>query len=148
VLDGPSQGAAVMGRRAPRRDVFRYTSLLRSLVGLSLLIGLAGLGYEIRKSPDERSRFNLFGFLGFSALSTVGVCGTLRGRIELREREVRVVELVGHRSYPRDRVIDVSFAKGCPVSLKLNDGSWVNLPDTGHSSRKVAGAVRAWLNET
>jgi hypothetical protein len=41
----------------------------------------------------------------------------------------------------------VQWSKGSPVSLRLNDAVWAHLPNTGHSSQKIAGAIRAWLNE-
>jgi hypothetical protein len=33
------------------------------------------------------------------------------------------------------------------VSLQIKGTTWAHLPNTGHSSQKVVGAIRGWLNE-
>jgi hypothetical protein len=38
--------------------------------------------------------------------------------------------------------------EGSSVALRLRNDTWARLPDTGHATTKVAGALRAWLNET
>jgi hypothetical protein len=136
-----------MTRRQPRRDVFRCTPFFRGAVVCALVIGLAGVASQYRVEPGRRKALTFYGLLTFSVISALGVAQTFRGRIELREDEIRVVGLVGHRTYPRTQVQDARWEKGCPVSLKLADGTWAHLPDTGHANTKVAGAIRAWLNE-
>lgn len=60
---------------------------------------------------------------------------------------VAAVLLIGQRTYSRAQVVEARWEAGSPVSLKLVDGTWAKLPDLGHSSSTVAGAIRAWLNE-
>jgi len=60
---------------------------------------------------------------------------------------VTAVAFFVRRNYPREAITSVTWAKGSPVSLQLNGTTWAHLPNTGHSSQKIVGAIRAWLNE-
>jgi hypothetical protein len=121
--------------------------VFRSLVVVALVIALVGLIFAPPIVPENRRTATFYAFLVIAIVSALGVVQVLRGRIELRDREIRVVGLVGHRDYARDRIVDVGWAKGSPVVLRFDDGTRAALPDTGHSSTRVAGAIRAWLNE-
>src|SRR5688572_1242542 len=112
------------------------------------MVCAAGLVSAHRQPVEQRSAFRFYGFLALSALSIVALIETLFGRIELRDDDIRVVGALGSKRYPRSAIESASWEKGCPVSLKMATGGWVNLPDTGHANTKVAGAVRAWLNES
>jgi hypothetical protein len=136
-----------MTQRKPRRDVFRATPVFRGLVVLAMILGLAAMMGAPYVPREDRRALTFYGSLVFTIISAIGVAQTFRGRIELRDDEIRVVGLVGQKNYPRSRIADVRWSKGSPVSLKLDDGTWAHLPDTGHANTKVAGAVRAWLNE-
>jgi hypothetical protein len=136
-----------MKKRAPRRDVFTYTPLLRGIALVGLVLGVAGFASEVLKPPEERSPLVVMAFAAFAGFCGLALAQGVRGRIELREDEIRVVELFGHKSYPRSEVVAAKWEKGCPVSLRLRDDSWARLPDMGHPSTKVAGAIRAWLND-
>ena len=114
---------------------------------LAWFVFLAGLIYEVRETVERRSTFRFIGFLVCSVIGAIGTGEVFRGRIELRDDDIRVVTLFGRKIYPRTTVIDARWEKGAPVSLKLVDGAWARLPATGHASTKVAGAIRAWLNE-
>jgi hypothetical protein len=135
-------------KRRPRRDVFGYTAFFRGFLLISAAICVTGFVSEYRKPPVSRSAFRFYGFLGLALFSVVAVAESWRARIELRDDEIRVVALLGHRSYPRSQVSSATWARGCPVSLGLRDGTWAHLPDTGHANTKLAGAIRAWLNES
>jgi hypothetical protein len=117
------------------------------MVIAALILGVAAM-FGARYVPrEDRRALTFYGALVFTIISAAGVAQTIRGRIELLDNEIRVVGLVGQKTYPRQRIADVRWAKGSPVSLKLDDGTWAHLPDTGHGNTKVAGAIRAWLNE-
>src|SRR4051812_30824983 len=103
-------------RRHTRRDVFRYTPFFRAAVLVTFLGLFAGLVVEYR-APNHGLAF--YGFLGLSVFGIVAVVGAFRGRIELRADEIRVIQIIGHRSYLRSRVLEARWAAGCPVSLKL-----------------------------
>jgi hypothetical protein len=114
---------------------------------LGIAIGIAGFIAEYRVPASRRRAFTFYGFAAFTSVCVAGLVEALRARIELRDDEIRVVRLVGHKSYRRGHVVDARWEKGCPLSLKLSDGTWAALPETGHATTKVAGAIRAWLNE-
>ena len=136
-----------MTTRAPRRDVFGYTPLLWGIIIVGTLICAWGFVSEYTADPSKRRALLLYGFAGLLILCVAALAQVFRGRIELRADEIRVVELIGHKSYHRSSVAAARWEKGCPVSLELRDGTWASLPDTGHANTKVAGAIRAWLNE-
>jgi hypothetical protein len=119
---------------------------MRGLILAALAIGLLGLVAESRRAGERRALV-FYGFLAYTLVCAGGVVESLRQRIELRDDEIRVITLTGSRSYSRAAVVEARWEKGCPVSLKLADGAWASLPSTGHGSAKVAGAIRAWLNE-
>jgi hypothetical protein len=134
-------------KKEPRRDIFGYTALLRGIIIFGATICVWGFASEYAVDAGKRRAFVLYGFAALVLLCLIALAQVFRGRIELRADEIRVVELVGHKSYPRSTVAGARWEKGCPVSLNLRDGTWANLPDTGHANTKVAGAIRAWLNE-
>jgi hypothetical protein len=89
-------------------------------------------------------------FISFLALTLLGIAGIVEtwiSRVELHDNHIRVVTLFERRLYSRGEVTTVTWARGCPVSIQLNGTTWVHLPNTGHASTKIAGAIRAWLNE-
>jgi len=132
----------------PRRDVFGYTAFFRGFLLAGAAICVAGFLSEYREPLAKRNAFQFYGFMGLSILNIAAVVESWRCRMELRDDEIRVVALLGHRSYPRALVSSAKWEKGCPVSLRLHDGTWAHLPDTGHANTRVAGAIRAWLNES
>src|SRR5262245_949937 len=132
-----------MTRRAPRRDVFRTTATLRwIIVGVTLLF-VALLGISFVTGPAML----FYGFVALTVFGVLGIVETILTRIELHDDHIVAVALFTQRTYPRDQITSVSWAKGSPVSLQLNGTTWAHLPNTGHFSQKVVGAIRAWLNE-
>jgi hypothetical protein len=132
-----------MGQRHRRRDVFRYTAIVRGAVLVAFVVFLAGFVSTYR-SPSRGLAF--YSFLILSILGLVAVASAFRSRLELRDDDIHVVQLLGHHTYTRTRVVDAQWEAGCPVSLTFVDGTSTALPDLGHSSAKIAGAIRAWLN--
>ena len=47
------------------------------------------------------------------------------------------------RTVARDTIASVSAEKGCPITLILNDGSLVRLPDLGYQG--IDNSIRAWV---
>ena len=68
-------------------------------------------------------------------------------RVALHDDHIVAVAFFTRRMYPRHEVTSVTWAKGSPVSLQIKGTTWAHLPNTWHSSQKVVGAIRAWLNE-
>jgi len=132
-----------MSRRQPRRDVFRTTATLRWLiVGVTMLFA-ALLGIAFVTGPPTL----FYGFVALTVFGVLGIVETIVTRVELHDDRIVAVALFVRRTYRRDEVTSVSWAKGSPVSLQIKGTTWAHLPNTGHSSQKVVGAIRAWLNE-
>jgi hypothetical protein len=130
-------------RRQPRRDVFRTTATLRwVIVGVTMLF-VAFLGISFVSGAPTL----FYGFVALTVFGVLGIIETILTRVELHDNHIVAIGLFTRRTYPRDQITSVSWAKGSPVSLKLNGTTWAHLPNTGHSSQKVVGAIRAWLNE-
>jgi hypothetical protein len=130
-------------RRQPRREVFRTTAALRwVIVGVTLLFG-AFLGISFVTGPPTL----FYGFVGMCVFGVLGIVETLLTRVELHDDHIATVAFFVRRIYPRQMITSVTWAKGSPVSVQLNGTTWAHLPTTGHSSQKVVGAIRAWLNE-
>ena len=137
-------GRNMARKRSPRRDVFRPTHWFRALVLLATGVFAAGL---LSSSPHGDTLTH-YVFLLLCVLGLVALTEILVSRVELTENEIFVRRLFSTRKYPRETVTSVSWAKGCPVVIQLDGKRWVPLPDIGHGSPKVAGAIRAWMNET
>ena len=132
-----------MSRRQPRRDVFRTTATLRWLiVGVTMLFA-ALLGIAFVTGPPTL----FYGFVALTVFGVLGIVETLVTRVELHDDHIVAVAFFTRRMYPRHEVTSVTWAKGSPVSLQIKGTTWAHLPNTGHSSQKVVGAIRAWLNE-
>jgi hypothetical protein len=130
-------------RRQPRRDVFRTTAALRWIIVLVTMLFVAGLVAAFVSGPPTL----FYGFVAMTVFGLLAIVETLVTRVELHDDHIAAVAFFQRRTYPRDEITSVTWAKGSPVSLQLNGTTWVHLPNTGHSSPKVVGAIRAWLNE-
>jgi hypothetical protein len=129
--------------RHPRRDVFRSTAGLRLVIVIVTTMFVAGLAFSYFTSRTVL----FYSFLGLTALGVLGIVETLVSRVELHDDHITAVALFRRRIYARGDVTSVTWSKGAPVSIQLNGSTWVHLPNTGHSSARVVGAIRAWLNE-
>jgi hypothetical protein len=110
--------------------------VLRTLVFVGTVLFLGGF----LSSSRTRTPWTFYGFLALSVMGSLGVAEVLFGRIELGDDHIAVRGLFQRRRYPRAEVTSVSWAKGCPVSLGLSDGTWVKLPDTGHARHQSGGS--------
>jgi len=130
-------------QRKPRRDVFCTTATLRWLiVGVTMLFA-ALLGIAFVTGPPTL----FYGFVALTVFGVLGIIETIVTRIELHDDHIAAVAFFVRRTYPRPAITSVTWAKGSPVSLQLNGTTWAHLPNTGHSSQQVVGAIRAWMNE-
>jgi hypothetical protein len=132
-----------MSRREPRRDVFRTTAGLRWVVVGATLMFVVMLGISFVTGPPTL----FYGFVALTVFGVLGIIETILTRVELHDNHIVAVAFFTRRMYPRDEITSVTWAKGSPVSLQINGMTWAHLPNTGHSSQKVVGAIRAWLNE-
>jgi len=132
-----------MSRRAPRRDVFRTTAALRwVIVGVTMLFAVLLAVSFFTGAPTV-----FYGFVALTVFGVLGIVETIVTRVELHDDHIVAVAFFTRRTYPRDEITSVTWAKGSPVSLRIKGTTWAHLPNTGHSSQKLVGAIRAWLNE-
>ena len=121
--------------------VFRTSRWYRIFSAIAMvLLGAAGA------YPFIASATLLYRAVG-AFLVTFGVAGfidVMVSRIELDERELRVISLVRTRRYPRG---DFESAKvdGRVVFLKRRDGGWLALPEMGRNYLAVRNTVHAWI---
>jgi hypothetical protein len=130
-------------QRKPRRDVFRTTAGLRwAIVGVTMLFVVV-MGMSFVTGPPTM----FYGSVALTVFGVLGIVETIVTRIELHDDRIVAVAFFTRRTFLRDQITSVTWAKGSPVSLQLNGTTWAHLPNTGHSSQKVVGAIRAWMNE-
>ena len=130
--------------KRPDLRVFRSRGWL--LVGPILMTLVCGAIAVATSAADRPVRFWVA-----AALAAFGLAGIVEWRlafVAVGPDELIIRELLRTRRYARPAVADVSWAKGVGVSLRLSNGAVASVPDLGHSSSAVAGAVRAWLNDT
>jgi hypothetical protein len=72
----------------------------------------------------------------------------LTTRIALKAHGLEVVANFRRRFLPREIVETVTWEHGGGVSVKLVDGTWLKLPETGHNSHVRAESIRVWLKQT
>ena len=78
----------------------------------------------------------------------LGIAGTVDcfvSKAILSEDSLTIVALQGRDSYPRAEIESVIAEKGCPIILKMQDGSMVKLTKGGASVN--ANSLRNWLRK-
>jgi len=78
-------------------------------------------------------------------LGIAGIADCLVSKAILSEDSLTIIALQGRDTYPRADIESVIAEKGCPLVLKMQDGSWVKL-NKGSASIKVT-SLRKWLRE-
>ena len=122
--------------------VFRTAPWLTALcLAFTLFCLVMGISFY------RNNGFDLWTF-GYIVLFVIGVAGTadcLVSKAILSEDSLTVIALQGRDSYPREDIESVVAEKGCPATLKMQDGSWVKLTK-GSASINVT-SLRKWLQE-
>jgi hypothetical protein len=105
-----------------------------SAVGFVVLAKTVGLGWQVW----------LLG--GLSTIFLVGLADAVSSFVRLEPETLRMRNNFRHRTLKRDELVEVTWAKGCPVSVKNISGTWVQLPPLGDSPA-IANSIRAWLKK-
>ncbi len=74
----------------------------------------------------------------------IGTLDRLRTRVTLQGEEIVIVRGFNRRRLFRGHVDSVHFDKRSGLSLQLDDGLRVDLPDVGHGPT-CAASIRAWV---
>jgi hypothetical protein len=109
------------------------------ILAADLLIGAAAIAYFTR-GPTMVTVV----LIGLAVIGLAGVVETFVRRIVLEGDVLRIVDLWSRRQFARSDIVRVTYAKGSPVAIQLQDGRWVRLPDLGVSAQRIAAAIRAW----
>jgi hypothetical protein len=79
------------------------------------------------------------------AIGLLGFAEALLTRIVL-ERDVLVFRTLRNtRRFDRDQIVQVRWEKGCGISIRLTDQTWVEVPNLGYSNPALANEIRRWL---
>lgn len=131
---------------APSRPerTFRMTRWVAGFL-LAVTLGLAAVTvYFCRRDGlslhcGTAAACTLFSFLGFADAFTT--------RVSLFSDSLTITSNLRRRTYPRQTLESVTWAWGCGVSVRLQNGRWVQLPDVGNA-QSVTNSIRAWLKRT
>lgn len=83
---------------------------------------------------------------GLFFLSLVGLAELFSSFVTLEDESFRMRKNFRVTSIPRADIESVAAAKGCPITLVLQDGSRVDVPDLG--GQGIDKSLRAWLKAT
>ncbi len=83
---------------------------------------------------------------GVAFLLLVATLDALVARVTLRGDEISITRGLRHRRFYRGHIATVGWKAGEGVSLELDDGLRVELPELGRG-RARAAAIRVWLDE-
>lgn len=124
--------------------VLRYPRWRSVLAVLLTIVFLAAAVYFAREGTGWLTlAFGLFVLFVLASLVDEAIT-----RVELRSDELRIIRPWTWRSLRRDDVRSVACKRGCPATIEIEDGRWVELPGVERTSRSLAGAVRSWLRRT
>ena len=85
--------------------------------------------------------------LGLMVMMVLGVLGVIEvivDRVILTDDALHVVRIWSRRRYAKSDIVSVTQMKGTPVSLRLSNGRWANLPTVAVHPN----TLRAWLRDT
>jgi hypothetical protein len=81
-------------------------------------------------------------------IALLGLAETLTVQVALEADSVFISTGWRRRRIARNLVEGVTWEAGAGVALRMADGTWVNLPSTGHNSQGMTNSIRAWLRRT
>jgi hypothetical protein len=88
----------------------------------------------------------VLGLLAIGIFAVLAVVDALVSRIILGDDSIRIISLFRKRIIPRTEILSVTWAAGYGVIVKLRNGGWIKIPNTGHNIQGQTNTFRAWLN--
>lgn len=122
---------------------FRQSRWLVAVVGIGAVFSAVGF-VALVKMDGLNWQVWLLG--GLSVMFVFGLADAVSSFVRLDPDALRMRNNFRHRTLERDELVEVAWAKGCPVSVKVISGTWVELPPLGDSSA-MANSIRAWLKK-
>ena len=124
------------------RTTFRARPI-RILWISAILVGAALTAYLTHGSDEDW--FVPWFFVGFFLLGIVALLEALTQFLVLDAHELRYRKTFHTVRIPKAEIHQVTWTKGGGVSLKLESGKWVMVPDMGHDSQSLTNSLRAWV---
>lgn len=120
---------------------FRQSRWVVVIVGLGAACSVAGF-VVLGKTLGSDWPIWLLG--GLAVMFVLGLVDAVSSSVRLDPDVLQMRNNFRHRMLKREQLVEVSWAKGCPVSVKDRSGKWTHLPPLGDSSA-MANGIRAWL---
>ena len=86
-------------------------------------------------------------FLLLGSLNVMAAAQHFGSSIRLLSDRLEYGSFGARRTILREHIDSVTWEKGCGVSLKMKNSTWVRIPDLGKASG-VCNSIRAWLKRT
>jgi hypothetical protein len=96
--------------------------------------------------PSNGLSLGVLILLAIGVFGIIGVADALISRIILGDDSIQIISLFRKRAIPRAEIISVTWQAGYGVIVKLREGGWIKIPNTGHNIQGQANTFRAWLN--
>ena len=125
------------------RTQFRATrGLLSFVIALSAVV----LAVSIVSSIYEAELWVVLSCWAFFLVCLAGIVELLSSHVTLDESHFRMRKNFRTTVVARDTIASVVAEKGCPITLLLEDGSRIAVPDLGGQS--IDNSIRAWAKAT
>ena len=124
------------------------SKILRPKAGvrvLCLFIYLAGLVLLPLRMPG---RFGVVVAAGYAVVGAFWLADIFLKRVVLQPNGILIFAAFRSHTYPRSEIESVKWESGCGASMKLRDGNWIRLPNTGQTPQGLTNSIRAWLKKT
>jgi hypothetical protein len=118
--------------------VFRSPRWYVAFVGVAALLFATGAWYTY---SSRGLHFWTFVAVAMAIIGIVGVVEVTVDRVVLTDDALHVIRIWSRRRYDKSQIVNVTQMKGTPVTLKLADGRWAQLP----SVAVHPNTIRAWL---
>ena len=124
------------------RTEFKYGSIAPiSCVAFSLFTAW-GAYFQFTSSNEKWVSIGLASFSIFGVLTLVEV---ISSRLKLTPDEIQITQWFKTKRIPVKKISDVSWEKGCGVTLKMKDGNWEKIPSLGKNSQGLTNSIRACI---
>ena len=117
----------------------------RWVTTICLIFTLFSLGVGILFYRDNGFDFMTICYIVLFILGIAGTADCFVSKAILSKDSLTIVALQGRDFYPRAEIESVIAEKGCPIILKMQDGSMVKLTKGGASVNVTS--LRKWLRE-
>lgn len=143
VIEAEYRGFDVAGSDAMTRTKFRAPVLVNVAILLIAAL-LFAAGYYFLS--DEGLWLGIF-FVAFGVLGLVAFLDSITSYIGLEEDALHLRSRFTDQCISRCDIERVTWEKGVGVSVKLQDGSWVKMPELFENSLSLSNSIRAWLGK-